>query len=188
LKGSWFTKHSYNNGQTIDFRKHRIVLSFYDKRAELIKNKGKKIVASKLDDQQMLRYEMRLFKLLPRTLKLANNRIHVCDLKKRKVHKKIIKLWYNEYKAITKSYKGDFLPTSFSKFMDYLIALGINNITDVHAIGEAWLLDKNQNINQKKYLYTKLNKALQHPIDSKSIMFELDNKIKKARDIVLSSI
>jgi len=127
-----YRRNTFKDFETVEFTKGKRKLVFYNKINELPGYLKRKYSRSILKKKNIIRYEIRLIKLLGKAVKLPQNDFLVSDLYSKKIYRRMIKLWYREYKGIKKSSRIIGF-SSFENFHHYLEVKGIEAIGGLEA-------------------------------------------------------
>ncbi len=189
-KGYRYVKHVINDGETVEFRKRKKSIIFYDKRKENIRNRYKNSKPSKIEDKNIIRYEMRLTKALADTLNLGKSHLYVSDLYRIKIYKRLVRLWFKEYLIITKITYSYAYPEDFKMFHKFIQVNGMIAIGPkiLPTLIEVWSDVKDLPYGKRRYLRDSTKIELCKPHGDNELVIELNKKIKKIKKQVLSSI
>jgi len=178
---SSYKKDTYNNCDTVTFRKDHIALSFYNKVRELDKATKIRYRRSLLKNKYVIRYELKLFKRLRKSLGLSDTDLLVSDLIESKdIYKRILKLWHNEYNSIVKV-SEKLIFRSSTHFREFLELSGIRALGGLDKVIEMlgiWSQKQNHTSQTKYRIKTKLIKISKHNLKTDHLILELDKKIK----------
>ncbi|MBK6782789.1 MAG: hypothetical protein IPG79_02830 [Saprospiraceae bacterium] len=161
---------------------------FYNKIAE---GKAKRLILPDVwNGQNVLRYEMRFIKRLPKQFNQAE--IIACSLTDEKFYMATFDKWLAEYEAINKNHSINFNISDMNSPDDFWKQI---NLMAIKMIGQDKLIQeienlRHQNVFKHKEYYSKLKKKVKElckapEMTSQSdLVAELDRKIKAAKSII----